>query len=390
MSDTLNLIAKETKGKSFKTFKYCFDGVSVPRLDYDEENYQITWLHYGETEYSRDGDTIDLKPLADKLLESPPLFQYFLDGSRKIYKVDDMAYKNQLYPIIAGQVGVGCCTRENGEMHPLYVKQTPFYERLFVISLPQKAKQSTWDNDELSFGYLRKVINNQTRLQNYNFEITKIKSYSTSVEAGEKMENKGIATIQDYMIEREKNMVSRLVKSNLLNSEQYLLKDGSLEYQIHDLSSKEAKIFCNNYRFVVGASKSFNPANCIDNHKNNNSNLIAKLPLYYRTPVQLYQSDKIGDNMNFAIWFVRIRNQKYTNNAFDGILKLEKILTDEESNKGLETGEVDVITANIINERNPVCYGVDKRWANHLYPIYVTEKFIKSMYLSENMFLSFF
>ncbi|NME18221.1 hypothetical protein [Megasphaera elsdenii] len=390
MSDTLNLIAKETKGKSFKTFKYCFDGVSVPRLDYDEENYQITWLHYGETEYSRDGDTIDLKPLADKLLESPPLFQYFLDGSRKIYKVDDMAYKNQLYPIIAGQVGVGCCTRENGEMHPLYVKQTPFYERLFVISLPQKAKQSTWDNDELSFGYLRKVINNQTRLQNYNFEITKIKSYSTSVEAGEKMENKGIATIQDYMIEREKNMVSRLVKSNLLNSEQYLLKDGSLEYQIHDLSSKEAKIFCNNYRFVVGASKSFNPANCIDNHKNNNSNLIAKLPLYHRTPVQLYQSDKIGDNMNFAIWFVRIRNQKYTNNAFDGILKLEKILTDEESNKGLETGEVDVITANIINERNPVCYGVDKRWANHLYPIYVTEKFIKSMYLSENMFLSFF
>ena len=94
--------------------------------------------------------------------------------------------------------------------------------------------------------------------------------------------------------------------------------------------------------------------------------------------------------MNFAIWFVRIRNQKYTNNAFDGILKLEKILTDEESNKGLETDEVDVITANIINERNPVYYGVDKRWANHLYPIYVTEKFIKSMYLSENMFLSFF
>ena len=277
-----------------------------------------------------------------------------------------------------------------GEMHPLYVKQTPFYERLFVISLPQKAKQSTWDNDELSFGYLRKAINNQPRLQSYNFEIAKIKSYSTSVEAGEKMENKGIATIQDYMIEREKNMVSRLVKSNLLNAEQYLLKDGSLEYQIHDLSSKEAKIFCNNYRFVVGASKSFNPANCIDKHKNNNSNLIAKLPLYHRTPVQLYQSDKIGDNMNFAIWFVRIRNQMYTNNAFDGILKLEKILTDDESEKGLETGEVDVITANIINERNPVCYGVDKRWANHLYPIYVTEKFIKSMYLSENMFLSFF
>lgn len=185
-------------------------------------------------------------------------------------------------------------------------------------------------------------------------------------------------------------MVACLVKSRLLNADEYLLKDGSLEYQVHDLSSKEMKVFRNNYRFVVGASKSFNPANCVDKHKNNNSNLIAKLPLYHRTPVQLYQSDKIG-NMSFAIWFVRIRNQMYTSNAFDGILKLEKILvTDSEREKGMESDEVDRITANIINERNPVCYGADKRWANHLYPIYVTERFIKSMYLSENMFLSLF
>lgn len=390
MAETLELIAKETHGKSYKTFKYCFDDIVVPRLDYDEENYRITWQQYGETEYNHDNDTIDLKPLADQLLEMPPLFHYFLDGSRKIYKVDDMAYRNQLYPIIAGQVGIGCCTRKNGEMRPLYFKGVPFYERLFIISLPRRAKKSTWENDELSFEHLRMLINAQSNLKDKQMEIAKIKSYSTKVESGEKIENKGIATIQDYMIEREKNMVACLVRSRLLNADKYLLKDGSLEYQIRDLSSKEMKIFRNNYRFVVGASKSFNPANCIDKHQNNNSNLIAKLPLYHRTPVQLYQSEKIG-NMSFAIWFVRIRNQMYTNNAFDGILKLEKILvTDSEIDKGMESDEVDRITANIINERNPVCYGVDKRWANHLYPIYVTERFIKSMYLSENMFLSLF
>lgn len=49
-----------------------------------------------------------------------------------------------------------------------------------------------------------------------------------------------------------------------------------------------------------------------------------------------------------------------------------------------------MITANIINERNPVCYGADHRWANHLYPIYVTETFVKSKYLGENMFLNLF
>jgi hypothetical protein len=104
----------------------------------------------------------------------------------------------------------------------------------------------------------------------------------------------------------------------------------------------------------------------------------------------MYYSDRIGD-VYFAVWFVRIRDQKYTNNAFDGVVKVEKILvTDEQIKNGLETEEVDVITANIINERNPVCYGVDKRWANHLYPVYITESYVKSKYLGESMFLNLF
>ena len=49
----------------------------------------------------------------------------------------------------------------------------------------------------------------------------------------------------------------------------------------------------------------------------------------------------------------------------------------------LDSEEVDMITANIIHERNPVCYGADRRWANHLYPIYVTESYVKSKYLGE-------
>lgn len=88
---------------------------------------------------------------------------------------------------------------------------------------------------------------------------------------------------------------------------------------------------------------------------------------------------------------MRIRDQRFTNNAFDGILKIEKILVTEEQRKhGLDSEEVDVITANIINERNPVCYGSDKRWANHLYPVFVTESYVKSKYLGESMFLKVF
>ena len=148
--------------------------------------------------------------------------------------------------------------------------------------------------------------------------------------------------------------------------------------------------FKNNYQFVVGVSKSFNPEYCIDKDGNNNSNMIANLPVFHRTPVNKYYSERIGD-VYFAVWFVRIRERKYSNSPFDGVLKIEKILKNEtEIEKGLDSELVDRITANIINERNPVCYGADRRWANHLYPIYVTESYLKSKYLGTNMFLNLF
>ncbi len=389
MDSVLDTIAKETHGKSFKTYKYSFDGVSVPRFDYDDNQHKFTWKQYGETESHT--KPIPLKDFADRIVSQPPLFRYFLDGSRKTYKVDDMSYNNQIYPIIAGQVGVGCCTRINGVMRPLYHKKDPIFERQLVITLPQKAKTSTWDDDELSFEYLRKKINDSWVMKNKGIEFSKIKAYSTSVQQGDKIENKGIAVIQNYMVEREQYMVSELVRRGFLLNNHYLLKDGSLEYQVHNLTKHQELLrFRNNYRFVVGASKSFNPANCVDKNGRNNSNMIAELPLYCRTPVQMYESERIG-NMKFAVWYVRIRNHIYTNNTFDGILKLEKILVSEEQmEEGLESSEVDMITANIINERNPVCYGADHRWANHLYPIYVTETFIKSKYLGEHMFLNLF
>ena len=52
--------------------------------------------------------------------------------------------------------------------------------------------------------------------------------------------------------------------------------------------------------------------------------------------------------------------------------------------------EADLLTANILNERNPTCYGKDKRWANHLYPVYLTESYVKSKYLSTELFLHLF
>jgi hypothetical protein len=56
----------------------------------------------------------------------------------------------------------------------------------------------------------------------------------------------------------------------------------------------------------------------------------------------------------------------------------------------LDSELLDYITANVLNERNPVCWGSDARWANHLYPVYLTEKYVKSLFIGSNYFLNIF
>ena len=65
-------------------------------------------------------------------------------------------------------------------------------------------------------------------------------------------------------------------------------------------------------------------------------------------------------------------------------------MTEQEAHHGLDTEEIDNITANIINERNPVCYGNDARWANHLYPVYMTECYCKSKFQNDYSFINLF
>ena len=378
----LDIIALETNGKSYKTYKYSFDNQEASSIDYDD-NKQITWKKYGES--TPEKKYKNMMEYAIRLMSEKPLFSFFLDGSRHTYKVDDIAYKNRVYPIIAGQVGISCCKRLNGEIKPFK------YDKRLVIALPKVANMDEW-NASTYFPNLKKKINEKSyRLKENGIEFTDVVPYSTKKDEFERIENKGIAVIQDIMIDREIKMVSNMVEHHFINSNNYLLKDGSLEYKVDSIkTAREKRKFAGYFSFVVGVSKSFNPENCVDKNGKNNSNVIANLPLYHRTPVSMYTSERLP-GMAYAVWYVRIRDKKYTLNNFDGIVKIEKILTTEEQiENGLDTEEVDLITANILNERNPVCYGADNRWANHLYPVYITECYAKSKYLSSILFMNLF
>lgn len=380
----MKYLEMETGGKSYKAHKYSLDNAEIPSIDYGE--YNKVWEKYAETEPPK-----NYKSLKEKCEELKHydinLLTYFLDGSRRVYKVDDIAYnkgKNRsgIYPVIAGQIAVGCLKRINKRMKKC------IFNCEWDLALPSIADA---DGKPGFFEALNEKIKrntNITRLTNSDMQLANIFSYSTSYANKEKYEDKGIIKIQDRMIELEKQTVSDLVKKKLLNQRNYLVKDGSLEYRKSKCSNKnEELIFKNNYNWVIGVSKNFNPEICKDKKGKSNPGFIAELPLYSRTPVAEYSYD----NTKFAVWYVRIRDKEKTLSPFDGILKVEKILVnDDELDKGIETEYVDSLSASLINERTPTCYGSDPRWANHIYPVYLTEQYVKSKFISTESFLHLF
>lgn len=382
----MNILADATGGKSYKAHKYGIDHADRPTVDYGDS--EIVWKRRAETTPHK--TYVDLNRLSKTLaFQDDQILSYFLDGSRRVFKVDDIAYSQSggrsiIYPVIAGQIGVGCCRRVDRKVTP------DKFKREFVLSMPDVADA---DGKPGFWPATAKKLSECYELKRLGIEFSTILPYKTSKNEDKKFEDRATACVQDRMIEREKELVAELVREGKLNQNNYLVKDGSLEYRPtkDDKSDKKRyQTFKNNYSWVIGASKNFNPEICEDINGKPNPGFIADLPLYHRTPVAEYENPMLGD-IKFAVWYIRLRDKNQTRTPFDGILKIEKILVSEEENEyGIDSELVDTLSAYLINERNPVCYGSDLRWANHIYPIYLTESYVKSRYLSAESFLHLF
>lgn len=383
----LEVLAKETGGSSFKTKRFCYEDFQTPASSFlmEQPEYHIIPKDTGETERLK-----TYKSLIDyvdqiRTAQTEPLFHFFLDGSRRTYKVGDTCYSKRVYPIVAGQIAVGCCQRVNKD---LVVKE---FDSRIVIVLPNCANAN---RDNTFWSKLKTKVNNTSSIHTkYKLKFSDILYYKDK--EGEDYEDLAVAQIQDLMMECEKEMVAKLTKDFCLSDPKRLIKDGSLEYRTikSNSSSRELSKIRNNYRWVVGVSKRFNPEMCKDLQGRTIAPAIADLPLYCRTPAFKYESSRArgsdGSRVYFSVWYVRIRDAKYTQSPFDGVVKVEKVLcTDDETGNGLKTDEVDAITAHLITERNPVCYGADSRWANHLYPVYLTESYVKSRYISNQYLMN--
>lgn len=306
------------------------------------------------------------------------LFKFFLDGTRKTYLLGNICTSEGRYtPVVAAQISVGICERtENRRIRPISV------EKQNIIAIHKGIQRSEREEIELTIS--------QTRARGVPFSLL---TYDIRTEgAMERPENGAIAAIQKRLMDLEIQFLESFTRQNRLRSDAMLVLDGSLQFMQEKLNDQkiDERFFSN----VIGISKSFNPSltNVLKGKKDIGSYLV-NMPEFTRSPAFRYSNPK--SERVIAAWYLRLRRRKHVMNPLEGIVKIEKIATTpeekaEDGGKGFQPGFLNNISNSVLKERNPTCFGKDSRWAAHLYPMYLTEYYIKRTLLSDIFFLNIF
>ena len=91
------------------------------------------------------------------------------------------------------------------------------------------------------FPALVQKINEINTIKNFKIQFSSILPYKTAQGIETKFEDRAIACIQDRMIKAEKEMVNELVRKRKLDQDNYLVKDGSIEYRASQQELKDKR-----------------------------------------------------------------------------------------------------------------------------------------------------
>ena len=257
----------EQKGEGRYHF-YRTQKMSLDSSDADILNYEDKPISANKTSKIAETDLTHIKKVVirHRLIENArPLFSCFLDGSRHVCKIDDIAIGKKIFPVLAGQIIVGCCERSDRDTFKPYS-----LKHKIVLSLPDE-----FDVDDEGVNFCRlycEEINNQLSQHGFvgaaGIKIDDILLYKTDQRnnqpgqsAKDNYKNRGVAKIQAEMTDTEQLLVAELCGKNKLDAEHFLIKDGSLEYNpsFSNFADSKKVLARDNYRYVVGVSKSFDP-----------------------------------------------------------------------------------------------------------------------------------
>ncbi|MCI5179704.1 MAG: hypothetical protein D3911_10395 [Candidatus Electrothrix sp. AW3_4] len=373
MGEILKIIEKLSGGRCYQSERFSLDHFILP--EYQDVNEVFSKRKIFETD-NKKGQNITLNVNSSALAFS--LFRYFLDGSRRTYKIVDFGTSDgKFLPIVAGQIGAAVCRREEKKLR----KQ--IFSRENVLAIPDRMGG---EFEEIA----RKIKSIKIpENKSHGLYIGNVLKYKVKDKPDRPFENLAIAKIQKTMMDMEVSLIRKMVKSNRLETDKMLMVDGSLQFSgVEDSDTI--------FRHVIGVSKSFNPnvQGLLKFSKHRQiGDYLTTLRFAERTPV--YEIEVEGKRRKrktkIGAWYLRIRPREKSERPLDGIIKIEKIATtSDERENYFSTDMINNISSSLLLERNVTCYGKYPRWANHLYPIYLTEQFLKNSFVSDTFFLNIF
>ncbi|PWU08714.1 MAG: hypothetical protein C5B50_29025 [Verrucomicrobia bacterium] len=304
---------------------------------------------------------------------SNSMFRFFLDGSQRCYRVIDASFGGRYLPICAGQIGVAVVERtDSGNFVP--VKDLTSLE--YLLAVPKLI-------DDDNAADLQEKINSQLDPK-YKFRIVR---YDQDSDDDKDPADLGRAVILHEMHLLELYTIRKMIQANLVRHDSMLAKDGGLQYRdnkIKDLNLNQDDAV--QLRNVVGLAKTFKPSMTLGQGRGRQDlgNLIKNLDFKERTTVI---SPDANEATAHGWWYLRVRPRSKIYSPLQGIIKLEVFAVDTvEKDAGISEARADTISSYVLRERNVTPYKADPRWASHLYPIYLTETYLRSSFVSAERF----
>lgn len=297
--------------------------------------------------------------------ERQSLIRYFLDGSMRTtnagYIVDT---KHRYQPVFIAQIGVATTKLEDTKL------SINIYQEKNVLFLP-----NTFSQEDTRTA--RRAVRSAASAARLPFSL-ELECYS--LEDQEKPIESARKKILSTMHDMEVNLIKRLAESRTVRRDAQLMIDGSLQFYGNLERDREA------FRNVVGVSKSFDLNKRIGSGSRSREvgTLVAGLKNHHRTVAR-----KIPHrNLAIGAWYLRLHESRRLPSlaVTDGVVKLEIFPTDPTgSSPKLDGNRCDLISENILALRHPTTPWTDSRWASHLYPIHVTERYIKTRFRSHRV-----
>jgi hypothetical protein len=339
-------------------------------LEYGQfSEYQDSDEHPAERPFERPPLKTTRKRIDEIPSGVPSILRYFLDGSRRTYKIADVILDGRRYlPMIGGQIGVAVVERSEDGRTVTPLRRFCRFEQ--VIAFPD----SIGEND---LHRLEADINERCRTK-----FTLLRYRDRTDDASRDPVDLGVARIMSEMHDVEIEAVRKMEAEQYLSDHyRMLVIDGPLRFK--------KKFDLVQFRNVIGLSKTFRPTFTVGkgSKKAEVGSITAGLRFGERTSVfRTAHEDKI-----IGMWYLRIRQPDMMGNPLQGIVKIERYAVDStDQEAGFEGARIDNISRHVLRERNVSPFQADARWASHIYPIYLAEAYLKAAFMSDMQFKALF